>query len=97
MKTIEIPELALVAFVGASGSGKSTLMNMIGCLDRPTSGTYRFMGEDVSGFERDEGAGQNAVAPTEHRDHIARRDVSLLHRDVIDNDASKRSRHGSIK
>jgi macrolide transport system ATP-binding/permease protein len=44
----------LVAIVGASGSGKSTLMNILGCLDRPTSGTYRFLGEDVSGFERDE-------------------------------------------
>src|SRR5215467_5543744 len=43
-----------VAIVGASGSGKSTLMNILGCLDRPTSGSYRFRGEDVSGFERDE-------------------------------------------
>jgi macrolide transport system ATP-binding/permease protein len=43
-----------VAIVGASGSGKTTLMNILGCLDRPTTGTYRFMGEDVSGFERDE-------------------------------------------
>jgi len=43
-----------VAIVGASGSGKSTLMNILGCLDRPTSGTYRFMGRDVSGFDRDE-------------------------------------------
>ena len=43
-----------LAIMRASGSGKSTLMNMIGCLDRPTSGAYRFMGEDVSGFERDE-------------------------------------------
>ena len=43
-----------VAIMGASGSGKSTLMNILGCLDRPTTGTYRFMGEDVSGFERDE-------------------------------------------
>ncbi|AKU13833.1 Macrolide export ATP-binding/permease protein MacB [Azoarcus sp. CIB] len=43
-----------VAIVGSSGSGKSTLMNILGCLDRPTTGTYRFMGRDVAGFERDE-------------------------------------------
>ena len=43
-----------VAIVGASGSGKSTLMNILGCLDRPTSGRYRFLGQDVSGLGRDE-------------------------------------------
>ncbi|MDR3088168.1 MAG: MacB family efflux pump subunit [Azoarcus sp.] len=43
-----------VAIVGASGSGKSTLMNILGCLDRPSSGTYHFMGHDVAGFDRDE-------------------------------------------
>jgi macrolide transport system ATP-binding/permease protein len=43
-----------LAIMGASGSGKTTLMNILGCLDRPSSGSYRFMGEDVSGFERDE-------------------------------------------
>jgi len=43
-----------VALMGASGSGKSTMMNILGCLDRPTTGKYLFKGRDVSGFSRDE-------------------------------------------
>jgi len=43
-----------VALIGASGSGKSTLMNILGCLDRPTSGDYLFRGESVAAFDRDE-------------------------------------------
>src|SRR5262245_63262111 len=40
--------------MGASGSGKSTLMNILGCLDRPTSGKYLFDGQDVSKLSRQE-------------------------------------------
>jgi putative ABC transport system ATP-binding protein len=43
-----------VAVIGPSGSGKSTLMNILGGLDRPTSGTYTFEGEDVAHFTDDE-------------------------------------------
>jgi putative ABC transport system ATP-binding protein len=43
-----------LAIMGPSGSGKSTLMNMIGCLDTPTSGQYHFNGKDVAAMEDDE-------------------------------------------
>jgi macrolide transport system ATP-binding/permease protein len=49
--TIEAGEM--VAIVGASGSGKSTLMNILGCLDRPTSGRYHVAGQDTAAMDAD--------------------------------------------
>lgn len=52
--SVSIEEGEFVAIIGQSGSGKSTLMNMLGCLDVPSSGTYHLHGRDVSGLDDDE-------------------------------------------
>ena len=52
--SVQIQEREFVAIIGQSGSGKSTLMNMLGCLDVPTSGTYMLHGQDVSHMSDDE-------------------------------------------
>lgn len=54
--SLTIREGEFVAIMGASGSGKSTTMNIIGCLDRPTKGSYVLDGEDVSEMSKDERA-----------------------------------------
>jgi macrolide transport system ATP-binding/permease protein len=53
---VQIDRSELVALVGASGSGKSTVMNILGCLDRPTSGKYWLDGNEVSAFSADQRA-----------------------------------------
>src|SRR5437667_11359916 len=52
--SLEIKQGEFVALMGASGSGKSTLMNILGCLDRPSSGQYFLDDADVSGLDRDQ-------------------------------------------
>ena len=52
--SVTVPRGDFIAIMGASGSGKSTLMNILGCLDRPSSGRYLLSGRDVSGLSRNE-------------------------------------------
>ena len=51
---LHIARNELVAFIGASGSGKSTMMNIVGCLDRPSAGTYFLNGKDVATMASDD-------------------------------------------
>ena len=60
--TISIHKGEYVAFMGPSGSGKSTLMNIVGCLDTPTSGTYVLNNQDVSGM------GENELAEVRNKE-----------------------------
>jgi macrolide transport system ATP-binding/permease protein len=52
--TLDIETGEFVAIIGQSGSGKSTLMNILGCLDRPTDGTYHVRGQDIADLNADE-------------------------------------------
>ncbi|PZS33841.1 MAG: macrolide ABC transporter ATP-binding protein [Pseudonocardiales bacterium] len=70
-----------VAIVGASGSGKSTLLNIVGCLDRQTSGEYRLRGVDVSGLNDRQRAGLRS----RHLAFIFQSFHLMAHRSVIEN------------
>src|SRR5512134_3538397 len=52
--SLKIRRGEFVAIMGQSGSGKSTLMNIIGCLDRPTAGSYRVLGREAANLEPDD-------------------------------------------
>ena len=52
--SLSVAQGELIAIMGPSGSGKSTLMNVLGCLDRPTSGTYTFESREISAMSDDE-------------------------------------------
>ena len=63
---LDIEQGEFVALLGPSGSGKSTLMNTLGCLDRPTSGSYLLAGEEVATMSRDE-RGTSTRVPSNER------------------------------
>lgn len=52
--SLQINNSDMLAIMGPSGSGKSTMMNLLGCLDKPDSGTYMFAGQDVMDLDRDQ-------------------------------------------
>ncbi len=91
----------MVAIMGPSGSGKSTLMNILGCLDRPTSGSYRFEGREVAALSRAELSalrlsafgfvfqGFQLIARTSALDNVA---LPLVYADVPSRERDLRSR-----
>ncbi len=78
---LDIHRGEMVAIIGQSGSGKSTLMNILGCLDRPTEGIYRFAGRDVGKLEADE----LAALRREHFGFIFQRYQLLPDLDAVEN------------
>lgn len=79
--TLNIEAGEMVAIVGASGSGKSTLMNILGCLDKPSSGTYNVAGVDTATLDED----QLAMLRREHFGFIFQRYHLLSHLNAAQN------------
>ena len=80
---LDIEAGEMIAIVGASGSGKSTLMNILGCLDRASAGTYTFGGRDISKLGHDE----LAELRREHFGFIFQRYQLLADLDAVENTA----------
>jgi len=78
---LDIHRGEMVAIIGQSGSGKSTLMNILGCLDRASEGSYRFAGKDVSRLDADE----LAALRREHFGFIFQRYQLLPDLDAVEN------------
>jgi len=100
--TLEIEEGAYVAVMGQSGSGKSTMLNLLGCLDRPTSGTYRLAGVEVSEYDDDElswernqrlGFVFQAYNLIPHLSVLENIEVPMEYSGISPADARERSRH----
>lgn len=81
---LDIAAGEFVAIIGASGSGKSTLMNILGCLDQPSAGTYRFADRNVADLEPDE----QAALRREHFGFIFQRYQLLGDLDAVSNVAA---------
>ncbi|HEY0212643.1 MAG TPA: MacB family efflux pump subunit [Paenirhodobacter sp.] len=79
--SLDIHAGELVAIIGQSGSGKSTLMNILGCLDRPSQGSYAFAGRDVQALDPD----QLAQLRREHFGFIFQRYQLLGDLDAVEN------------
>jgi putative ABC transport system ATP-binding protein len=79
--SLDVQRGTSVAIVGPSGSGKSTLMNVLGCLDRPSSGTYRFEGIDAGALSDE----QRAVLRAERIGFVFQSFHLLGHRTALEN------------